>query len=111
MSLDRFRRSVEFDACHALRALPRREYGNLDTYDVGELASLHFEKLAYICEDIDFTEVEAQLKQLAQAITAAAKEYSGGEKYYMHEEAWERKIQVRLNEFLDGRRNNTPRHS
>jgi hypothetical protein len=109
MSVSRFRRGVEFDAFHALRALPTREHGNLDTRDVGELASFHFEKLAYICDDVHYSVVEDELKLLAQSITAAAKEYAGGEKYYLHQEAWESEIQGRLESFLEGSRNNTPR--
>jgi hypothetical protein len=109
MSVSRFRRSVEFDAFHALRALHTHERGNFDTTDVGELASFHFEKLAYICDDVHYTVVADELKLLAQSIIAAAKEYAGGEEYYMHREAWEREIRARLELFLEGSRNNTPR--
>jgi hypothetical protein len=108
MSISRFRRAVEFDAFHALRALPRREYGNLSTNDVGELASFHFEKLAYICDDVHYTVVEDEVKLLAQSITAGAKEYADGETYFLRQEEWEKEIQSRLEEFIDGRRNNTP---
>lgn len=108
MSISRFRRAVEFDAFHALRALSTRENGSRATNDIGELASFHFEKLAYICDDVHYTVVWDELKLLAQSITEAAKEYADGETWFMRQEAWEKEIQIRLDEFIDGRRNNTP---
>ncbi len=111
MSIDRFRRGVEFDAFHALRTLSRNEDGNFSSYDIGDLASIHFEKFAYICSDVHFGVVEEQLKLLAQVIIEAAKEYAGGETYWMHAESWESEVNARLEQFLDGSRNNTPRLS
>lgn len=111
MSIDRCRRGVEFDAFHALRALHRNEDGNFSSHDVGDLASFHFEKLAYICADVHFGLIEEQIKLLAEVIIEAAKEYAGGEKYYMHAESWESEVSARLERFLDGSRNNTPRPS
>lgn len=108
MSIDRIRRGVEFDAFHALRALPKSYLDNPSAYDVGEIASYHFEKFAYICADVHWGQIEEQVGQLAKSLVEFSKTMTNGEKYYMHEEGFTKEIQDRLAEFLDGRRNNTP---
>lgn len=42
MSLERIRRGIEFDAYHALRALPKTFDGNPSDYDVGNVAGMSF---------------------------------------------------------------------
>ena len=109
MAVDRFRRGIEFEAFQAIRALARAcGESALPECELGDIASLHLEKFAYMCSDVHCSVMEHEAELLAQAMIAAAKEYASGESWFMHAEGFEREITRRLAEFRDGRRNDTP---
>ncbi|NTF23552.1 hypothetical protein G6L37_34845 [Agrobacterium rubi] len=108
MTVERFRRSVEFDAFQAIRALAQGSTENMPRYSVGEIAALHFEKFEYICSDVHYSILDENAELLAVSMIDDARRYASGEKYYMHADDYEREIRDRLAEFRDGLRPNTP---
>jgi hypothetical protein len=82
MTIEHIRRGIEYDAIKAVRALKKHD-DNVSSYDVGECAKDHFDKLAYICENEPSDEILTEVKAMAQKIIDTAQEMAEGEKYYI----------------------------